>query len=250
MKSITKGLPLVAGDAFGAALQACHRAGSRAGTTYAVFERDDGMLTVNDAVMYLSEHHSWPDIDYRAPLAATGRVVDLGCGAGRHMLPLQQRGLEVRGIDASPGTVALARALGVDADLADISALPDELGTFDTFLLLGGNFGLLGSREGGHRVLATLIRLARPGACLIGTAVNPYQLTDPAHQQYGDINTGAGRMFGQYRMRARYRNMVSDWFDQLLLSPEELNELALSSGWTLSNVEEEGPMYMATLRLT
>jgi SAM-dependent methyltransferase len=249
MTTTTADLALIAVDAFGAAIEACHRAGSRAGTAYAVFERDDGMLTVNDAVMYLAEDHTWPGIDQRAPLAATGRVLDLGCGAGRHTHVLRRRGIEVRGVDASPGVIAVARSLGVDADLADLNALPGELGTFDTFLLLGGNLGLLGGRDTGRRVLTSLTRLARPGARLIGTAVNPYRLTDPAHRQYGEGNIAAGRMFGQHRMRARFRNLAGDWFDLLLLSPDELGELTEGTGWTLGDVEEEGPMYVATLRL-
>ncbi|MFG1951314.1 class I SAM-dependent methyltransferase [Micromonospora sp. NPDC048830] len=239
------------GDAIGAAVQACHRAGSYAGIAHAVLERDDGMLTVNDAAVYLSEDTTWSEVERRAPLAATGMVLDLGCGAGRHARALMRRGLDVRGVDNSPGMVAVAHSLGVDVELADLGALPAELGTFDTFLLLGGNLGLLGSRAAGRHILSSLTRLARSGARIIGTGINPYRLTHAAHQRYGEGNVAAGRMFGQYRMRARFEDVSSDWFDLLLLSPQELGGLAEGTGWTLCDLDEDDafPMYTATLRL-
>ena len=43
-----------------------------------------------------------------------GRTLDIGCGAGRVTLPLQQRGVDVVGIDNSPLAVRICRERGVN----------------------------------------------------------------------------------------------------------------------------------------
>jgi len=69
--------------------------------------------------------------------AAGGRrVLDAGCGAGRHLLPLAQEGFEVWGVDREAAVLqvlqAKTRALGVKAHLAlaDLNRLPFQDGSF------------------------------------------------------------------------------------------------------------------------
>ena len=91
------------------------------------------------------------------------RVLDVGCGPGRHALSLAQHGLDVVGVDHSPDFVRLAR----DAAAADgLSAAFLELdvrdlsfdGEFDAVVCLcQGGFGLLG----GHDEPAVFRRIAR-----------------------------------------------------------------------------------------
>jgi SAM-dependent methyltransferase len=58
-------------------------------------------------------------------------VVDLGCGSGEEVVPLQQRGARVIGIDISPHLIAIAherlRKYGVDAELRIASAYETHL---------------------------------------------------------------------------------------------------------------------------
>ena len=65
------------------------------------------------------------------------RVLDLGCGTGRALAPLLERGYEVVGCDLSPAMLAVAmeRHPGVELHVADMRSLP-ELGEFDLVLCL------------------------------------------------------------------------------------------------------------------
>jgi SAM-dependent methyltransferase len=52
-------------------------------------------------------------------LAAGGPVVELAVGTGRIAIPIAQAGLEVIGVDTSPGMLAIARAAAREAGVAD-----------------------------------------------------------------------------------------------------------------------------------
>ncbi len=86
-------------------------------------------------------------------LARGQRVLDVGCGPGRHALELARRGVAVVGVDASPEFVDLGReaatAKGLSArfEVLDVRDLSYE-GEFDAAICLcQGGFGLLGGRD-------------------------------------------------------------------------------------------------------
>jgi SAM-dependent methyltransferase len=81
------------------------------------------------------------------------RVLDAGCGPGRHSLALARRGFDVVGVDLSPDFIALARDnataehLSATFDIADIRDLMYE-DEFDAVICLcQGGFGLLGGKD-------------------------------------------------------------------------------------------------------
>jgi SAM-dependent methyltransferase len=114
----------VANDAFGAALRACHDAGARPGIVFETVERDDGFISAADTARYFAPVEDWPTLEHQAYEEFTGRVLDVGCGAGRHASVLTAAGVDVIGVDHSPGAIEVARARGVDARLGGASALP------------------------------------------------------------------------------------------------------------------------------
>lgn len=70
---------------------------------YEIIERDDGYFSPSPGPEpYFREYEEWPEAEKEAMKHVTGRVLDVGCGAGRHSLYLQAQGLDVVGIDNSP----------------------------------------------------------------------------------------------------------------------------------------------------
>jgi 2-polyprenyl-3-methyl-5-hydroxy-6-metoxy-1,4-benzoquinol methylase len=67
-----------------------------------------------------------------------GRVLDIGCGAGRVALYLQKKGFDVSGIDVSPLAVKVCKLRGLKkARVLSISNIGAKLGKFDTLLMFG-----------------------------------------------------------------------------------------------------------------
>ncbi|NUS56557.1 MAG: class I SAM-dependent methyltransferase, partial [Streptomycetaceae bacterium] len=161
-------------DGYGALLRDAYEAGPRRGTHLQVVERDDGYVGIEDAYRYFTRPDEWVACERRAVAAARGRVLDIGCAAGRHMLAMTGD-REVVGIDPSPGAVSVARDQGLDVRVGTVLE-PGDVGTFDTLMLLGGNLGLLGSREQAPDVLTSLSRLARPGAHVLAIGHDPYRV--------------------------------------------------------------------------
>ena len=241
---------LVTGDAFGEVLRACHAAGARPGVVFQIVERDDGHIAASDASLYFAPIEDWPELERRACGEITGRILDVGCGAGRHASVLIAAGAEVVGLDSSLGAVAVAQARGVDARLGSASAIPAGIDTMDTILLFGTGIGLLGNTHQAPVVLAELARVAAPGARLLGSGYDPYLTTNPIHLAYHEHNRRHGRMPGRLRLRVRHERLASEWFDYLLPSPAELTDLLRESPWRLDETRhDDHGGYLAVMHL-
>lgn len=84
-----------------------------------------------------------PKLEQAALKLASGKVLEVGCGAGSHGLYLQnERGLEVHSLDISPKAIETCKARGLkNTYLADIMEFN---GSFDTILLLMNGAGMCG----------------------------------------------------------------------------------------------------------
>jgi SAM-dependent methyltransferase len=219
-----------------------------------IVERQDGFIAASNwgPNMYFSSPRRWPKAERQAMKLVRGRVLDVGCGPGRIALELQNRGHHVVGIDLSPLAVEAARRRGVrDARELPVTRVGRELGTFDTIVMFGNNFGLMGSARRAPWLLRRFRSIVNEGARILAESVDPYKTDDPQHLAFHEQNRKRGRMAGQLRIRVRYRSYKTPWFDYLLASPEEMASLAGGSGWELTRVIDEGEhVYVGVLELT
>ncbi len=89
---------------------------------------------------------------------AVGPVLDVGCGAGRHLAWLRSRRIACLGADIAPGAVALARRHGAPVlDCSIFERLP-LAGRWATALLLDGNIGIGGDPLALLRRVRSLLR--------------------------------------------------------------------------------------------
>jgi SAM-dependent methyltransferase len=220
--------------------------------TFEIVERDDGFIdAAAGASLYLAPFRRWPKLHRQAMRFVRGRVLDVGCGGGRVCLHLQERGQDVVGIDISPGAVEVCRRRGVrDARLCSIDDVDDSLGSFDTIVMLGNNFGLFASATKAKRLLRRFHGLTSERGRIVAETRDVYRTDDPAHLAYQKRNRARGRMSGQIRIRVRYRDHVTPWFDYLMVPQQELEDLLDGTGWRLERVLESEDTYLAIIGKT
>ena len=220
--------------------------------TAEIIERDDRYIdTGSDAGFYFRDYKEWSSHERRAIKAAGGRILDIGCGAGRHSIYLQQKGFDVTGIDNSPGAIKVCKLRGLKKafvrPVAEIHKFKPN--SFDTVIMLGNNFGLFGSFKRAQVLLKKLYRITSPGAQIIAGTRNPYLTDDPNHLQYHKRNKRRGRMGGQIRMRVRFRSAIGEWFDYLFVSPDEMKEILNNTDWQVEKfINSQEVHYFAIIR--
>jgi SAM-dependent methyltransferase len=235
-------------DAYGKALLAQFDSKTPASE---LIERDDYFIDRgSEAGLYFFEYEQWSLSEQQAIGRVKGRVLDVGCGAGRHSLYLQGQGFEVTAIDNSPGAIEVCKLRGVKnaivRSLADVDQFEPD--SFDTVLMLGNNFGLFGDAMNAKLILKKLFRVTSTDAQIIAGVRNPYMTNSPEHLEYHELNRRRGRMPGQIRMRVRFGKAVGAWFDYLLVSPDEMREIVEGTDWHIEELIEPGqPNYIATL---
>ncbi len=95
------------------------------------------------------------------------RVLDLACGAGRHLERLAGEGFRAIGMDLSPHLLAeAADRPGLRGRLVqgDMRALPFRDGAFDALVSFFTSFGYFATREEDARVVREMRRVLEPGA--------------------------------------------------------------------------------------
>src|SRR5262245_27666164 len=220
-------------------------------TTAEFIERDDNYLdTGSQPGLYFLEYDQWSPLEQQAIGRVTGRVLDIGCGAGRHSLYLQRKGFVVTAIDNSPGAIEVCKLRGLqNAIIKPITEIDDfDADSFDTLLMLGNNFGLFGDAENAKLILKKMFRITSPEAQIIAGTRNPYLTDIPEHLEYHGFNRRRGRMPGQIRMRVRFGKAVGAWFDYLFVSPEEMRGMLEDTDWQIKEfIGSSEPNYFALL---
>jgi SAM-dependent methyltransferase len=99
------------------------------------------------------------------------RVLDVGCGPGRHSTLLRRMGVDAVGLDLSERFLREAgRGYWVRGDAR---SLPFASGSFDTAICLcQGGFGLLGGDD--EQVIGEMARVLRPGGRMAVSAFSSY----------------------------------------------------------------------------
>lgn len=106
------------------------------------------------------------------------KIIDIGCGTGRHTLELTRRGYRVTGIDLSESMLAHAKTkaerlqLKVDFQKQDARQLPFA-GEFDAAVMLcEGSFPLMETDEMNFEILKNATKALKPGGKFIFTTLN------------------------------------------------------------------------------
>lgn len=192
-----------------------------------------------------------------------GPILDVGCGAGKHALYLQNR-TTVVALDVSRWAVATARERGVEhALVGDMFDLPVGGRRYATAQLIGTQIGLAGSLPGVSALLNELARVTTEDATAVIDNYDPTTTDiDELLGHRSDPRDGVARRTFHFeyelpevddaatgRTDAEPNRIVGRSLDFVLFGPDRLRDAFVETPWRLESIDPspESSYYRAVL---
>ena len=156
-------------------------------------------------------------------LRAGDRVLDVGCGPGRHAHELAHRGLVVHGIDISQRFIDLATQgapSGATFERLDARSLPFYEEFDAAICLCQGAFGLMTVAGENQAVLSSIAKALRPGGSLALSAFSSYFAVKYHVSATFDASTGISHERTEVRNELGQATEVDLW--TTCFTPREL----------------------------
>ena len=239
-------------------MRACWEPHARALLSFERGDTDASILVVDDlgdsdllpAAWFFRGEDELPLLERTALDLCTGRVLDVGAGAGCHALALMDRGHSVCAVEILPELVELLGRRGVtDARPGSVFAPP--AGQWNTVLMLMNGWGLPETLSGLERFFAVVDRLVAPGGRIVADSTDMRRFATGWRSE-GGIPLALredGRYVGEIQFQLEFAGRRGDPFSQLYVDPDTLSVIAGRAGWNVEIVGQgENGAFLSVLR--
>jgi 2-polyprenyl-3-methyl-5-hydroxy-6-metoxy-1,4-benzoquinol methylase len=189
-----------------------------------------------------------PQLEQKALQLATGKVLDVGCGAGSHALYLQEKGFDVTAIDISANAIKACELRGLKkAKVQDIMQLEGD--QYDTILLLMNGAGMCGRLKNISNFLQKLKTLLTDTGQVLVDSSDIIYMFDEDEEGAKWIPTDVD-YYGEVVFDITYKGEKENAFDWMFIDYNTLQNAAVANGFQCEVVLEGKHFdYLAKLSL-
>ncbi|WP_144283092.1 class I SAM-dependent methyltransferase [Chryseobacterium echinoideorum] len=184
-------------------------------------------------------------IERKALQASSGKVLDVGAGAGSHSLYLQnERNLNVTALDISPKSVEVCKLRGIkQAVVENILNFSGE--TYDTILLLMNGTGIFQSLKVIDIYLQKLHSLLNKNGQILIDSTDIIYMFDV--DKDGGVYIPAEGYYGELDYIVHYKDQSEDPIKWLYLDFNTLKNAVENNGFIIEKVVQDEYSYLAKL---
>lgn len=184
-------------------------------------------------------------IEQKALKLSSGKVLDIGAGAGSHSLYLQnERKLDVTALDISPKSIEVCKLRGIHNAIAQ-NMLAFSGQNFDTILLLMNGTGIFQSLNVIDIYLQKLKSLLNKNGQILIDCTDILYMFD--QDDDGGFYIPADGYYGELDYTIHYKGQSEDPIKWLYLDFETLKNAAENNGFKIEKVLQDEDSYLAKL---
>lgn len=186
-------------------------------------------------------------IEKKALKLSSGKVLDIGAGAGSHSQYLQnERNLDITALDISPKAIEVCQLRGIKKAVAE-NMLEFSGETFDTILLLMNGTGIFQSLKVIDIYLKKLHSLLNKNGQILIDSTDILYMFDT--DEDGGVYIPAEGYYGELDYIVHYKGESEDPIKWLYLDFNTLQNAAENNGFAVEKVLREEDSYLARLTM-
>ncbi|MDD5022783.1 MAG: methyltransferase domain-containing protein [Candidatus ainarchaeum sp.] len=198
------------------------------------------ILDEREVTVYNDNYENWSEIEKEILGNLTGKIIDLGAGAGRHSDYLNKKECEVHSVDISKRAVEIMKKRNIkNVHLMDWWKIDKKFKKeFDFAIMMFNNFAMLGNEENIKKMMDKISEITKESGKAVISCVDPEKF-------------GCGEKSNFYA-HLEYDGKSGNEFEMILLSPRYLEKILKKVNWEIEKIGycdgEFNAQYLAVLK--